>query len=181
MARGAKYTLSRTEPTTGSVTSLFRASTQQHGRLERVVHAIVIVVSARRFCRRARLNSPSCRPRSPADLPSPHRTESLTLHPSLGLQLASSRVLAFGFSADASAPPHELHVARRSRLVPLSSVRSVVINEGLQGCEGKHYLALVTESPDGERKAEVVFPSLLPHLDVLILVRKSILPDLPPP
>lgn len=104
--------------------------------------------------------------------------ETITLLPSLGVQLSHKRDLAL----------FPLTVDSHQHLVPLERIARVVLNEGLQGAGAKAYLAVV-ENGQGERgegeKVHVVFPvrsrassshspSPLPHTFSL----QSILPRL---
>ncbi|TNY24288.1 hypothetical protein DMC30DRAFT_346148, partial [Rhodotorula diobovata] len=92
--------------------------------------------------------------------------ETVTLLPSLGIQLSSTR--------RATLPP--LPLASSTVLIPLERIAKVVINEGLHGAGGKAYLAVVERGggrQDREGKVHVVFPSLLPRLEDLLPVWKS--------
>lgn len=113
--------------------------------------------------------------------------ETVTLLPSLGIQLSSTR--------RATLPP--LPLASSTVLIPLERIAKVVINEGLHGAGGKAYLAVVERGggrQDKEGKVHVVFPvrpvflcgpstfvtdlraisqSLLPRLEDLLPVWKS--------
>ncbi|GAA5918010.1 hypothetical protein JCM8208_004049 [Rhodotorula glutinis] len=93
-------------------------------------------------------------------------TETITLLPSLGIQLSHKREFAlFPFPVDS-----------HQRLVPLERVHKVVINEGLQGAGGKAYLAVVEGALDKGSEREtvhVVFPNILPRLSDLEPVRQN--------
>ncbi|GAA5931559.1 hypothetical protein JCM10213_003142 [Rhodosporidiobolus nylandii] len=94
--------------------------------------------------------------------------QSLTLHPTLGLQLCTAHKLSFGtslpFTGSAPSSTYHLPLIRSARLIPLSKAQSVVIGEGLQGCEGKHYLAVKVGTGEKEEVA-VAFPTVLPRLE----------------
>ncbi|BGP05055.1 hypothetical protein NBRC10512v2_000565 [Rhodotorula toruloides] len=104
------------------------------------------------------------------------REETLELFPSLGLQLASRTVYHFTFPFTSASPP-AFRSSRHTRLVPLERIDKVIINEGLQGAGGRHYLAVVERASvgaeGGERWVFVVFPSILPSLTDLQAVWKD--------
>ncbi|TAM65902.1 MAG: hypothetical protein EPN48_18115, partial [Microbacteriaceae bacterium] len=77
----------------------------------------------------------------------PH-AETLELFPSLGLQLASRTVYHFTFPFTSASPP-AFRSSRHTRLVPLERIDKVIINEGLQGAGGRHYLAVVERASVG--------------------------------
>ncbi|GAA5947056.1 hypothetical protein JCM3775_006977 [Rhodotorula graminis] len=93
-------------------------------------------------------------------------TETITLLPSLGVQLSHKRDLAL----------FPLSVSSHQRLLPIERISKVVINEGLQGARGKAYLAVVEGGLDEALEGEtvhVVFESILPDLADLEPVRQA--------
>ncbi|GAA5917817.1 hypothetical protein JCM6882_004157 [Rhodosporidiobolus microsporus] len=106
--------------------------------------------------------------------------ESLEIHPSLGLQLTSACHLPYTFSFPSSRPSRSLPLLRKvrfTRFTPVSDHVSLVINEGLQGCGGKFYLAAVTEN-SVKKDVKVVFPTILPRLEDLERVLRDAQPFL---
>ncbi|GAA6040152.1 hypothetical protein JCM8097_002056 [Rhodosporidiobolus ruineniae] len=92
--------------------------------------------------------------------------ETFTLDASLGLSLSTARALVVSlFPLSVLFPADEsefvrLPLVRKGRLVPLSQLRSVHVAEGLQGAEGRYYLAAVREKETmgGEKERENILP-----------------------
>ncbi|GAA5971270.1 hypothetical protein JCM11641_008289 [Rhodosporidiobolus odoratus] len=91
--------------------------------------------------------------------------EALLIHPTLGLQLSTARNIPYTLFPFSSAL-HSLPLMRSARLISPSQLQKVVLGEALEDCAGKHYLAAIMENK-GEKKVEVVFPTILPRLDDL--------------
>jgi len=99
----------------------------------------------------------------------------ISFHPRELLQLESVILL----------PPHgiqfETHrglfcmsLATTRRFIPLSTLRDVVINEGLRRWDVRYYLAAIRQNVHGELGLEVAFETLLPHFPVLLDVYRGV-------
>lgn len=96
-----------------------------------------------------------------ADTPRP--TETLEIFPSLGLQLASCTVHHVSLPVTQT-KPWTVRSSRKAHLIPLEHIGKIVVNEGLQGAGGRHYLAVVGNGGEGERRVFVLFPVSLSNL-----------------
>ncbi|GAA5873496.1 hypothetical protein JCM8547_005446 [Rhodosporidiobolus lusitaniae] len=87
--------------------------------------------------------------------------ETFNLHPNLGLQLTNTRKLVYTFSLpflpSSPARARSTILTYSTFSVSFSAVKGVVINEGLQGCEG-HFLLAVLCTSQGKMRTEVAFP-----------------------
>lgn len=86
-----------------------------------------------------------------------HASESLLVLRGLGVQTATAG------GTYLSAP--------RTRFIPTAQIRDVLINEAFRGMEVRYYLVVVVE---GEEDVVVVFPRLLPRLDVVERVWRGV-------
>ncbi|RKF64043.1 Phosphatidylinositol N-acetylglucosaminyltransferase subunit gpi15 [Erysiphe neolycopersici] len=79
-----------------------------------------------------------------------HKTESLLVLRSLGVQTSSSSMI-FG-------------IGNTTRFIPTEKIQDILINEAFRGFEVRYYLIVVVE---GEKELVVVFPGLSPRLDIV--------------
>ncbi|GAA6057386.1 hypothetical protein JCM3770_000738 [Rhodotorula araucariae] len=143
----AGYTLTATQP--APATRTYTARTAPPSRLALVSESVVAVVLIVARLRLAALLA----------IPlvlwcSLETTETLTLVPSLGIQLSRTRRTPL-------APL--LTVSRSIRFLPLDCIANVVLNDALDAAQARAYLAIV----DRDGNVHVVFPSILPRPDDL--------------
>lgn len=79
-----------------------------------------------------------------------HKTESLLVLRSLGVQTSSSSMI-FG-------------IGNTTRFIPTEKIQDILINEAFRGFEVRYYLIVVVE---GEKELVVVFPGLSPRLEIV--------------
>lgn len=114
------------------------------------------------------LSVPPSSPPQPLFFPF-HRTnppclpaESLEIHPSIGIQLTSHRFFPFLSSATSTSKPSKTRSTARgsatTRFKPDPQNITLVISEGLQGCGGRYYLAVIEGKGEEQKEVEVVFP-----------------------
>ncbi|KAG7452621.1 uncharacterized protein BT62DRAFT_14628 [Guyanagaster necrorhizus] len=89
-------------------------------------------------------------------------SESIIVIPPHGVQLETR----FGFQT------LTLNVTRR--FIPLSTLRDVVINEGLYGWNVRYYLAAIVQDRSGATSVAVIFENILPQFPVLLEIYKSV-------
>ncbi|GAA5845832.1 hypothetical protein JCM11251_001816 [Rhodosporidiobolus azoricus] len=109
--------------------------------------------------------------------------ESIEIQPSIGLQLTNARCLAYTFalpfsSTSATRIHYTLLLAKLTRYSPGQKHVRLVINEGLQGCSARFYLAVIKGEGEKAKEVQVVFPTILPRQEDLERVLKEAQPHL---
>ncbi|KAK0483512.1 GPI-GlcNAc transferase complex, PIG-H component-domain-containing protein [Armillaria novae-zelandiae] len=89
-------------------------------------------------------------------------SESIIVIPPHGVQLETR----FGFQT------FTINVTRR--FIPLSTLRDVVINEGLYGWNVRYYLVAIVQDRSGATSLAVVFENILPRFPVLLEIYKGV-------
>ncbi|KAK0240251.1 GPI-GlcNAc transferase complex, PIG-H component-domain-containing protein [Armillaria nabsnona] len=89
-------------------------------------------------------------------------SESIIVIPPHGIQLETR----FGFQT------FTINVTRR--FIPLSTLRDVVINEGLYGWNVRYYLVAIVQDRSGATSLAVVFENILPRFPVLLEIYRGV-------